>query len=380
MTFRVFQVGNIYPAHLQKLDGQLKLAESAAEAYDIILNDVPQSQLLRPCINSTSAAKLCFPQDKHGLALWARENGMPEASSPDKVLHAMIEEHCAEVFYSINATHHSESLMRNMPGCVRLKIGWLGSRNVGGALTLFDAIVSNFPTLNKLHQSQGLSSYYLTPSYETQTDRFLDITGPRPTDIFFAGTYSRHHTQRAQFIEAVARRADESKTDVRLHLLNSRYTGLAERTPLGLIQPFRNVRRPHVVRRIARPPMLGVEMLQQLCRTKIVINMAIDIAGRDRGNMRCFEAMSAGAIMISDDGNYPAGFEPGQTHLTYQTIDEAMTLIETCLAEPAAFVEIGQRGASMLRTRYSKNRQWSDFVSLCEHLVDVHPDMERRKK
>lgn len=368
---RVFQVGNIYPAHLQKLDDQLKRAECAAEAHAIILNDVAHSQLLKPCIGSELGGKLCFPQNKHGLSLWAAEKGMPETSSPEKILLAMIEEHRTEVFYSINATHHSENFMRNMPGCVRLKIGWLGSRNVGGSLNFYDAIVSNFPTINALNRSQGLMTYYLTPSYETQTDKFLDNSSARPTDIFFAGTYSRHHTRRARFIEAIARRADESGTDIRLHLLNSYYSKLAERTLLGLIPPFRNVRRPPLVQRIAQPPLLGEEMFRELCRTKIVINMAIDIAGRDRGNMRCFEAMSAGAMMISDDGDYPEGFVSGQTHLTYQTIDEAIALIETSMGDPTASMEIGQRGATMLRARYSKDQQWSDFVSLCEDLMGV---------
>ncbi len=365
---RIFQIGNIYPAHLESLLPRLAKSTTNDAAHQIILDDVAHAQLLAPCIEDHPNARLCFPQYTRGLHLWASERGMHDASTADEIVGAMIEEHRAEVFYSVNATHHSESFMQNMPGCVRLKIGWLGSHNVGRSLSLFDAIVSNFPTLNALHRSQGMATYYLAPSYENQTDQFLDNSGPRPTDIFFAGTYSRHHKRRARLIEAVASRFDESKTNVRLHLLNSRYTGLAERTPLGLIPPFCNVRRPYKVQRVARPPMHGVEMFQELCRTKIVLNMAVDIAGRDRGNMRCFEAGSAGAIMISDDGNYPEGFESGKTHLTYQTIDEAMTLIESCLCDPAAFKEIGQASANMLRSRYSKSQQWNAFIELCDRL------------
>lgn len=366
---RVFQVGNIYPAHLEHLKPRLAGWGTEVDTNTVLLNDVPQAQLLSLCLSNDPNGRLCFPQYEEGLRHWASHKGLPADTMPEDILLAQIEDHRSEVFYSINATHHSERFIRRMPACVRLKIGWLGSRIVGRTLPLFDAIVSNFPTLNARHRAQGLNVHYLTPSYEPQTDRFIETVSERPIDIFFAGTYSRHHTKRARLIEAFSNLASDRETDVRLHLLNSRYTFLSERTPLGWVEPFRALRRPHSVRRIARPPLFGADMFKQLCSTKVVINMAIDIAGRDRGNMRCFEAMSAGAMMISDGGDYPEGFVSGQTHLTYQTIEEAITLIETSIGDPAASMEIGQRGASMLRNCYSKDQQWSDFVSLCYHLM-----------
>src|SRR5258708_36033204 len=40
-----------------------------------------------------------------------------------------------------------------------------------------------------------------------------------------------------------------------------------------------------------------------------IFNGAIDMAEEDRGNLRCFEAMGCGALMISDRGRYPKGME-----------------------------------------------------------------------
>jgi hypothetical protein len=368
---RIFQVGNISDAHLSQLRPALTEERSYEDAHKVILGDVPQALILQACMEASDGSRLCFPQYEPGLAMWASEHCMASGSPPEDILCAMIEESGAEVFYSINATHHSEGFMRRLPGCVRLRVGWLGSTNVGGALNHFDAIVSNFPSLNARHKADGLSTHYITPSYETQTDRFLAKSAPRRTDIFFGGTYSRHHTRRAKMIEAMVTWAENNNADVRLHLLSSRYTALAERTPLGWVQPFRAVRRPRAVRKATKPPIFGAAMFEQLCSSKIVINMAVDLAGPDRGNMRCFEAVSAGAVMISDDGDYPDGFEAGKTHLCYDTIDTALDLIETCLVNPEMRLAVGNAGARMVRERYSKNTQWSDFLTLCARLLET---------
>ncbi|PXX97661.1 glycosyltransferase family protein [Halomonas sp. LBP4] len=368
MSLRVFQVGNIYGAHLARLKCRLDSLEQFEAVHKTILNDIPQTLLLAPAIEGSSEYFLCFPQYERGLRLWAREQGMPEKVSSEDILLAQIEHHRSEVFYTINASRHSKAFLQRMPGSVRLKVAWLGSRIVGDAFPLFDAIVSNFPSLNAIHSAQGLNTHYLAPSYETQTDCFFDESATRPIDIFFAGTYSRHHRNRARLIESVAKWALFRNVETRFHLLNSRYTTLAEWTPLGWIPPFRDVRRPQSVRRVARPPIFGAEMFRQLCSTKVVINMAIDIAGQDRGNMRCFEAVSAGVTMISDDGVFPEGFESGVTHLVYKDIEGALVHLEACMASPEKYQVLGQTGARMLRERYSKAKQWTEFVALCDRL------------
>lgn len=362
---KVFQVANIYPAHLARLGPALLQCDSEYAATNLILADVPQAQILAPCLGDDRDGRLCFPQYEPALRRWAIAHGLAPNTAADDILLAQIEDHGAEVFYSTNATRHSEGFLRRMPGCVRLTIGWLGSEIVGTGLPHFNAIVSNFPTLNAYHAKAGLRTFYLTPSYETQTD----VTGYLPwsvrrRDVFFAGTYSRHHQKRARLIEDVARTVGDQRFIVDFRLLNSRYTRLAEATPLGLFPPFSKVRRPRNVRRFAKPAAFGREMFDLLGHARIVINIAIDIAGRDRGNMRCFEALSAGALMISDEGDYPEGFIDGQTHITYRDTGGALALIQHYLNEPELAAHIARAGWDMIRQTYSKARQWHDFVAL----------------
>ena len=366
---RVFQVGNIYASHLDRMKPTLDNLVGYEETHAAILGDVAHAQLLSPAADEAGSITLCFPQYLRGLRQWAREKGLSEKTEEDDILLAQVEEHRTEVFYSINATRHSAAFLKRMPGTVRLLIGWLGSPIVGDTFPHYHAVVSNFPSINARHAEMGLSTHYLTPSYETQTDRIPDRpwTG-RMTDLFFAGTYSRHHQRRAQLLELVADEASERTLNADLRLLPSRFTALAERTPLGLFPPFSHVRRPRSVRHFSKLPVFGREMFGLFADSKIVMNMAIDMAGSDRGNMRCFEAMSAGSLMISDEGTYPDGFEPGETHLVYRDVSEAISIARSCLNDPEKASSIAAKGATLMRYRYSKARQWADFQSLCAGL------------
>jgi spore maturation protein CgeB len=105
-----------------------------------------------------------------------------------------------------------------------------------------------------------------------------------------------------------------------------------------------------------------------LGRTKIVLNGAIDMAGNDRGNMRCWEALGGRTLLLSDAGNYPPGMVDGKTIRTYRSAMHAIELIEESLADCEARHRIANCGYDIIRTRYSKAAQWDRFQRLvAEH-------------
>jgi len=149
-------------------------------------------------------------------------------------------------------------------------------------------------------------------------------------------------------------------------LSRSRLNRLAE-TPLGLIG-LRRHRRPEGVRAIARAPVFGRAYYEILGRTRIVLNGSIDLARNDRGNMRCWEALGARTLLVSDEGRYPAGMVNGETIRTYRSPEHAVELIRENLANAHARQRIVDVGYEMIRTRYSKAAQWDDF----QRLVAAH--------
>jgi hypothetical protein len=183
----------------------------------------------------------------------------------------------------------------------------------------------------------------------------------RPVDILFVGGFSRHHRRRAEILEAIA--SEFAACRVVFHLDQSRLTRLAE-SPLGWIPPLRQHRRPSAIRRVSQPPVFGRSLYAAIADAKIVLNGAVDMAGLDRGNMRCFEALGCGALMVSDAGNYPAGMVNGETMLTYETPQDAVRIIRSALAEPDSIKRIAKAGANMLEAQYGKHRQWLSFQQL----------------
>ena len=127
---------------------------------------------------------------------------------------------------------------------------------------------------------------------------------------------------------------------------------------------FRSHRRPAAIRAIAKNPVFGLDYYEALSTAKIVLNGAIDMAGADRGNMRCFEALGAGALLLSDAGNYPDGMKDGKTIATYRSPEHAVSQAKAFLADDERRSSLARAGHEMVSGRYSKEAQWRRFEGL----------------
>jgi hypothetical protein len=193
----------------------------------------------------------------------------------------------------------------------------------------------------------------------------------RETDVVFVGGYSRHHQRRARVLEAVARLRGHRK--IVFHLDRSRLTRLAE-SPVGRMLPLGAYRRPADIRAVSASPVFGRELYSVLSHAKVVLNGAVDMAGEDRGNMRCFEALGCGALMVSDHGQYPIGMVEGQTMLSYRDPKHAASIIDSALRCPAMVVELARKGHSEIRKTYGKGEQWRRFQNLADGSTSANPN------
>jgi spore maturation protein CgeB len=104
--------------------------------------------------------------------------------------------------------------------------------------------------------------------------------------------------------------------------------------------------------------VFGRDYYEALSTAKIVLNGAIDMAGADRGNMRCFEALGGGALLVSDEGNYPEGMKDGETIVTYKSAETAVEQVKRFLQAPEQRLGLARAGHEMVSVRYSKEVQW----------------------
>jgi hypothetical protein len=295
---------------------------------------------------------------------WAREQGLSSSVHLNDIVLAQIEQHGSEVFYTQDPGHYGPEFLRRLPGCVRYRVCWQSPPSLPGDLATYDLVVNNFPTSLAEYAKQGVRTAYFTPSYDPAMTRYAENT-ERPIDVVFVGGYSRHHRNRSVVLEAVA--GLHGRFDVMFALDRSRLTRLAE-SPLGWLLPLGRHRRPWAIRSVTAKPVFGREMYALFGQAKIVLNGAVDSADQDRGNMRCFEAMGCGALMLTDPGNYPEGMVDSETMVIYRHSKKAAWLVEDLLVNSERRLEIARRGMELLRDRYSKASQWRCFMALIEAL------------
>ncbi len=289
---------------------------------------------------------------------------MPANNTMSTILLAQIEHHRTEVFYNLDPMRFGSDFVRKLPGCVKKSIAWRAAPSPGADFGSYDAVVCNFPSILDSYRARGWRAEYFSPAHDPEMDAYAANT-MRPIDVLFVGGYSRHHRQRAAILEAVA--VLRNKLKVVYCLDCSRLTRLAE-SSVGYVLPLGSHRRPSDIRAVSHAPVYGRDVYEMISKAKIVLNGAVDMAGSDRGNMRCFEALGCGAMMVSDQGNYPDGMENGATMLLYANAQEAVQKIQTSLKNPESLRVTALRGQQAVREMYSKSRQWADFTDIVERL------------
>jgi len=358
---RVFQIVTVYRGYAPQLKALTRPCPTFEAKLGAFLDDrYGAAHLLRPVLQRDPAAFLTIGNDSGLLRAWAAEQGMKPGLSPEEVILAQIEHHRAEALYNLAPLAFGNAFLRRLPGCVRRTIAWRAAPSSHLDFFDHDLIVSNFAAIRRFYEERGARTAHFWPAHDPELDVQAAKTD-RPTDILFAGGYTQHHIKRAALLSQVAALA--GPYTVAFHLDTSRLARLAE-TPLGLAGPLSRVRRPRSIRAVAHPPLFGRALHHALGAAKIVLNGAIDMAGSERGNMRCFEALGAGCLLVSDSGSYPNGFEAGRNFLDYSEPGEAVAVLRRALESWQTSAQLAKAGHAMIVREYSKERQWKAFQDL----------------
>ncbi|MDO9561757.1 MAG: glycosyltransferase [Bradyrhizobium sp.] len=358
---RLFQNSRYYPSLRPRIRELTENFPTFAGQIDAFLNfRDAAAHILLPVDQRAEWAFFTNGDDEDIQRVWAREHGLSSRASLSDILKAQVEDHRADVIYNLDATGWEADFIKSLPGCVKSVIAWHAVPIRHGSLTAYDLVVCNFPSILAMLKEQGCRTEYFVPAYDSVLEQFA-VRQDRPVDVLFVGGYSRHHKQRAAVLEAVSKLAGEY--NIVYHLDRSRLCRLAE-SPLGKFLPLAGHRRPSAIRAIAKEPVFGQDYYQALSAAKIVLNGSIDMAGVDRGNMRCFEALGGGALLLSDAGVYPEGMKDGETMVTYDSPSQAVEQIRSLLEAPEERSSVARAGHEMVSTRYSKQAQWKRFEAL----------------
>jgi hypothetical protein len=361
---RLFQNSGLYPSYLRHFDCLAAGAAGFEDRLRLFLDDrFGALHFLQPVLDRSPDAFFTNGDDSTLQKYWAQENGISPSSTLEDILIAQIEHHRADVFYNMDPIRYGSAFVRKLPGCVKKTVCWRAAPSGNADLSAYGAVIGNFPSILEDWRTKGCRVASFFPAIDPVMDQYG--RSERPIDVLFVGGYSRYHSRRARILERVA---DLTATrNVVFCLDTSRLTRLAE-SPLGFLPPLRKHRRPRAISGIAKEPVFGRQLYELIGQSKIVLNGAIDMAGEERGNMRCFEAMGCGALLVSDAGHYPEGLEPDATIKVFGSPEQAADLIEERLEDNAGSSAMAAFGRERVAGIYTKSLQWKHFVDLAGRL------------
>jgi len=360
---KLFQNSGLYPAYMPRLRELTFNLTTFQAQVDAFLDDrFGACHFLKPVLDREVSAFFTNGDDEQLQRQWAREHGLHADASLADILLSQIEDHRTEVFYNLDPMRYQSDFVRKLPGCVKKTIAWRAAPSPGADFSAYDLVVCNFPKILEIYVLAGWKTAWFAPAHDPIMAEYA-VNTLRPVDVIFIGGYTRHHRRRGELLEAIASLKNEHS--VHFHLDASRLTRWAESVP-GRLLPLGRHRRPKVIRQVSRPPVFGLDLYRAMSSAKIVLNGAIDMAVQDRGNMRCFEAMGCGCMLLSDDGNYPPGMIKGLNFLSYNTPESAVALVQQILKNEPQLSGVAMSGNQMIAREYSKAAQWERFVGLVQ--------------
>ncbi len=302
---------------------------------------------------------------------WAKEHGL-NTSNLDEIKLAQIEEYKPDVFYNLSAYYDGGF------------INQFGSKKSNMKCVYWNGIVDPQPrtfleydgqlSLHRPHieywRTRGLAACELQPGIPVAWKKFED---PHKTiDVIFYGQFQKtFFGNRNRLVEDLLHYKLASGRDIRCHLTYSEYRPTIFRIPK---LRWTRIESPWVtfpsktVRENSLPALYGEPLYEAVAQAKIVVNAYTDENRDFKSNMRLFEAIGLGAFLISEEGVYPDGFEPGVDFYTYKDSKGLMEQIERVLADWPTHADIARRSQQKICKLFSKKRQWNDFQEFVSSL------------
>ena len=185
-----------------------------------------------------------------------------------------------------------------------------------------DLILTSFPHYVELFRARGIASEYFRIGFDPIV--LEEIESPiRDHACTFIGGISPAHSSRLNLLEKLARNVDIS------------FYGYGSDS-VDLNSPIHSLHRGDA---------WALDMYRSLARSRITVNVHIDIAKNNANNMRLYEATGTGAMLLTDvKDNLHELFEIGKEIVVYQNVDDAIDKIRYYTSHPSEATAIAYAG------------------------------------
>lgn len=267
----------------------------------------------------------------------------------ENILLAQIEDFRPDVIINQDTFHVDTGLIRRIKGIGRpILIGQVGIEpSRGEDWSVYDLMMSQLSSTVNFFRNLGVRAELNHLAFEPAILSALPAAPAAAYDVSFVGTVSADHRQRIALLEAVAERYD-------LKLFGSPPQALPAASPLH---------------RCFQGEVWGADMYQVLRRSRVTLNSHIDLAGREAGNMRLFEATGVGAFLLTDfKDNLHTLFEPDREVAVWRTTGDCLAAIGRALADDSRRADIAHAGQARTMAQHTYRHRTQEILGFAGQL------------
>ncbi len=267
----------------------------------------------------------------------------------ENILLAQVEEFKPDLVLSQDVFHVDARLVRRIKSIGSpIVIGQIGIEPSRGAdWGVYDLMISQLATTVEFFRRLGVPAEVSHLAFEPSILDTLPAASETDIDISFVGSLSIDHRQRIALLEAVAGRYD-------LKLWANRPQTLPTSSPLH---------------RCFEGEVWGTDMYQVLRRSRITLNSHIDLAGREAGNMRLFEATGIGAFLLTDfKDNLHTLFAPDREVAVWRSIDDCLKAIGRHLVDDDSRAEVAHAGQARTMAQHTYRHRTADILGFVDRI------------
>ena len=267
----------------------------------------------------------------------------------EKILLAQIEEFRPDLIINQDIFYVDTGLIHRIKSIgdpvVIGQVGIEPSRGVDWST--YDLMISQLPTTVRSFRSLGVRAELNHLAFEPTVLDALPEAPVADIDVSFVGTVSVDHQQRIALLEAVAGRYD-------LKLWGNRPQALPASSPLH---------------RCFQGEVWGADMYQVLRRSRITLNSHIDMAGREAGNMRLFEATGVGAFLLTDfKDNLDRLFAPDREVAVWRSIGDCLDVIGRMIGDDNGRAAVARAGHARTMAQHTYRHRATEILGFVENV------------
>ncbi len=328
---------------------------------------------------------------------WARQHGMTTTRADRDIAFEQVRRLSPELLFVGDVQVVPPSWideLRTVTPELHLVVNWCGAAPPDlDAFRASDVVLSCVPEVVERLRGHGLTADHLHHAFDRRVLEHLTESAEEHR-ITFAGQllpFDGFHARRAELVAAVVDglpltiSSPRAVPDVRLgaRIVLDRWSYRISRalTALG-VSPEQQARLPFVrhgarrrnppppdrgrqLRSQMQPPRYGIEFLQLLRDSQVVLNVHDDVSRTWATNARMFEATGAGSCLLTDDrDNLPPLFTPGSEVVTYGSAEECVERARWLLDHPDERAAIARRGQARTLTEHTYARRAEEFDAL----------------